>query len=483
MRVDKLRLAFLMCSCLSTPAFAQTDTDTSILTDPASGAAALPGPQTVQQRPGTQPNVPSLGNVAVPSVSAAAPRATIGVPFAGGVLYTGIAAITFYDDNVFASNANRFSDTVFVARPEFAWAKRDNGYTINTDGFIEARRYAHFDSEDQVNGSFGTSFTVSPDSDTQIVGNARYTRAHVDRGSSDTIGPGGVLLSTTFDNPIEYDQGNAALALNKRFGRWWTSVGVAGTIVSYTNPLAGTTTIDLSYNDGGIVVANGRVGYVIQPQTSVFVEAAGNTRNWDVSTFNSSGYRLVGGALFEQGPEARLKGEIWGGYMNQMYNGPSFQTVSTWTYGIGLTYRFTDQFSGTIEGKRDAKESALGLGQTGVDTIGANAAVCAIGGGASCVSAVESSISGRLEYRILPNLAVGGGVSLVVDSYLGTEAGGRSDRTLSPLASVKYFASDQVSFGFDYRRVNFDPTGGAAANVAAVSYFRDVYLVSMNGKF
>jgi hypothetical protein len=178
------------------------------------------------------------------------------------------------------------------------------------------------------------------------------------------------------------------------------------------------------------------------PLTSMFVEAAGNMRDWRAGVFDSSGYRVAGGFLFEPGSGARVKGEVWGGYMNQQYSGLSFQTVSTWTYGASLAWLFADNLTGVIEGKREAKEAALGLAAIAPGVIGANAAVCAVIGGASCVSVVESTIGARLDYRILPNVVVGGGITFLEDDYLGPMAGNRIDRTWSPFASVKYFMND-----------------------------------------
>jgi hypothetical protein len=474
------------------------------MTSPASAQIVAPAPDPViadsRQReslglsPSTgllpsrqQPNVEPassqpVGNAPATSWPASAPPVA-NYAFAGGVLTTAATVATFFDDNVFASNSNRQSDLVFVARPEFAWATQGSNYTFGTDGFIEGRRYARFNSEDQVNGSFGANFTVAPDSDTQVIGSARYIRAHLDRGSSDTIGPGGTLLSSTFLHPVQYDEGLGAVALNKRYDRWWTSVGIAGLGIQYQNPSIPGAIVDLSFADGAIGVANGRVGYVIAPLTSVFVEAAGNTRDWQVNAFNSTGYRLVGGMLFENGPTARVRGEVWAGYMNQDYSGVSFKNISSWTYGAGLVFGFTDTLTGTVEGKREAKESALSLAVLSPGLDGVSTLLCSIAPGASCVSSIQTSVGGRLEYRILPKVAVGAGATYVVDDYFGVAAGGRTDRTLSPLASIKYFPNDKVIVGFDYRRINFDPSGGESAGVAALSYYRNVYLLSMNGKF
>ncbi|QUS41757.1 hypothetical protein RPMA_25065 [Tardiphaga alba] len=470
----------LLSAVSITPAFAQ-GIDTT-------GTLGLRGSDTSlvvrgRQQPNMQPSAPSRPVADDASLTdTIAPSAPYkGHEFADGTLRLGITAATMYDDNVFAGRTLRPSDTVFIGRPEFSWVKQGSGYGVGIDGYLEARQYVKFESENQLNGSVGGSFTLMPDNDTQVIGNARYIHAHLERGTSETIGPGDILLSTAFDRPISYDQGVGSLALNKRFDRWWTSVGAAGSVVAYKDPTIGDLNIDLSYAEGTIAVVNGRLGYVVAPQTSVFVEAAGNTRDWKVGIFDSTGYRTTGGVLFEQGPNARLKGEVWAGYMNQSYNGISFQNVSSWTYGASLAFLFTDQLTGTIEGRREAKEAALSLGLIGPTTIGANAAVCSAG--ASCVSAIQSSVSGRLDYKLLPNLVVGAGASFVVDDYLGEAAGGRVDRTISPLASVKYFPSDQLAFGFDYRRVNYDPSGGSAAGVSALSYYRNLYLVSANGKF
>lgn len=468
-------LSVLLSAAVVTPAFAQSATTT--------GALGLRGSDTMlageaRQQPNMQPSATTR-----PINDNAAASPNKGYDFAGGTLRAGITAGVMYDDNVFAGRTQRLSDTVVIARPEVSWVTQGQGYGVGVDGYVEARRYTKYNSEDQLNGSVGATFTVMPDSDTQIIGNARYLRGHLERGTSETIGPGGLLLSTAFDKPIAYDQGTGSLALNKRFDRWWTSVGIAGSAVAYQDPQIGDLNIDLGYADGVISVANGRLGYVIAPQTSVFVEAAGHRRDWRAGIFDSTGYRTVAGMLFEQGPNARLKGEVWAGYMNQAYNGSSFETVASWTYGASLAFLFTDQLTGTIEGRREAKEAALSLGLIGPTTIGANATACAPGGGATCVSAIQSSVSGRLDYKLLPNLVIGAGASFVVDDYLGASAGGRVDRTLSPLASIKYFPSDRLAFGFDYRRVNYDPTGGWATGVGALSYYRNVYLASANGKF
>jgi hypothetical protein len=388
------------------------------------------------------------------------------------------------------------SDWAIFERPEFTWLKQGPGYTVRTDGFIEGREYDRFTSEDQLNGSLGANFTVMPDSDTQVVGGARYIHSHLDRGASETVVPGSSqLLSTTFANPVAYDEGIESVALNKRYGSNWSSLGVAGLEIQYQNPLIGSifgvnpftgTTVDLSYADGAIGSAHARFGHVVAPLTSVFVETVVNTRDWQVSYFDSNGYRLDAGVLLEQGPGARLRGEAWAGYMDQSYNGVTMQRIASWTYGVSMAAVLTDNLTAVVAGSREAKEAALGLALLPSGDLGASAATCAIDA-AVCVSTIESVIGGRLDYHISPRLVVGAGVTYLQDEYQGPLAFGRVDTTFSPLASVKYFATPSVTLGFDYRNLQFASSGGNApvpfTSVNALPYNRNVYMLSVNARW
>jgi len=482
---------------LATPAAAQLSSQA--VPGPATGlwqpesAQSLPL-NSPRQSPNQQPAAPAQPASNQPAAPASASPQTIGMPWAGGTLYRSVTAGTYYDDNVFATNSDRMSDWAVFARPELGWVTQGQNYSFAADGFLEGLAHAKFSSEDQINGSAGAGFTFMPDNTTQIVGSARYIHEHLDRGSSETVittpGEPATLISTLFDHPVSYDQGLEALALNKRYGNWWSSFGVAGMEVEYQNPTIGSssplsgTGVDLSYADGKIGAANARFGYVVMPLTSVFVEAAANTRNWEVDYFNSNGYRIVAGVLFEQGPGANLKGEAWGGYMSQNYNGAAMQRVSTWTYGVSLIEVLTTDLSAVVEGRREAKEAALGLATLASGVLGASTPTCLIAA-AVCVSTIESEVGARLDYHLLPKVIVSGGATYLEDEYQGAVAFGRVDNTFSPLAAIKYLATPNVTVGFDYRNVAFRSSGGTAlppfTNVAALPYSRNVYVFSVNG--
>jgi hypothetical protein len=368
-------------------------------------------------------------------------------------VYPSITGAMFYDDNVFALNRAKLADYAFVARPELGFKSNNlDNADIVANVAVEGRKYMRFDSEDQFNAAaaVGGTFTLTPDM--QFIGRLAYTRGHEDRGTSDTI-------LTEFDKPIGYNQYEAAGAFNNRFGRFWTSVGAAAAWIDYEDALLFGVPISQDYRNGTIARVPVRMGYVVAPSTSLFVEVSGNSRDFKVDSFDSTGYRVVGGALFEPGPNARVKGEIYAGYMNQRYDGFGFEPVSTWTAGGSLAWLATDTITVVAEGQRQAKEASLSGGIIPGDG----------------VSVVESIATLRVDQRLTPKLVLGGGVSYVRDEFKGAN---RIDDSWSPLVSLKYFVDPTLTLGFDYRYVTY-----GSDLILVPSYTRNVYVVSANARF
>jgi hypothetical protein len=411
--------------------FAQAPTQRQVPPQPVEGWTPTT-PQPEQQKQSTDP------------WQAFAP-VTPGIRAGNFILSPAVTAATFYDDNVFAAPSNRQGSWGYLVRPELGLRTAGQNYASGARGYIEKKGYSRFGSEQQTNGGVALESVVMPGPDTQLVGKARYTRAHEDRGTGESE-------LTSFDRPVGYNTFEASGAINQRFNRWWTSLGVAGSWMNYDTPTIGGIPIDQSYRNGNVTVGTGRLGYVVAPLTSVFVEVAANRRNFQVDIFDSRGYRVVGGVLLEPGPGARVKGEAYAGYMYQDYTGVTFNTVSTFTYGGALAWLIAPRWSAVVEGRRNALESGLNGG----------------------VSLIESLAAARLDYVVAPNLIVGAGASYLVDEFLGAS---RTDRTLSPLVSVKYLVSPFVTVGFDYRNVSFGSNG-----IGTASYYRNVYLFSINAR-
>lgn len=177
---------------------------------------------------------------------------------------------------------------------------------------------------------------------------------------------------------------DGAVALNKRWGRYWASFGASALDIQYGDGILFGIPISQDYRSGDIELFPIRTGYVIAPLTSVFIEGAYNMRNFEVGSFDSDGYRIIGGLMWEPGQGARIKGEIYGGYINQDYVGPAFVPVSTWTAGGSLALLATDNLILGFEGRRDAREASLSGGVIPNDG----------------VSVIESLAIFRADYRL-----------------------------------------------------------------------------------
>ena len=420
----------------------------SVLCGPAWAQAPGERPQPPQAVQGWTPSTPQAAQQA-PAQRSADPFTLYpvgpGVTYGNFTIYPQVTGAGFFDDNVFATHSNRQGSWGQLVRPEIGFATAGQNYAVQGQGAVEQRWYDRFSSENQLNAATALAATVMPDPNTQIVAKGGYIRAHEARGTGEST-------FTGFDRPVGYDNYLASAALNKRFDRWWTSLGIAGSWIHYDTPTFQGVPVPQNFRDGNIGVVTGRVGYVVAPLTSVFAEWSGNQRNFEVGAFDSDGYRVVGGLLLEPGPGAHIKGEIYAGYMNQNYTGATFQTVSTYTYGGALAWLVAPRWTAVLEGNRVALESGLNNG----------------------VSVIESTAGARMDYQLLPNLVVGAGVSYLADQYLSA---GRTDSSWSPLASIKYFVSPNVTLGFDYRNLMFDSTGPGV-----LTYYRNLYLLSLTAR-
>jgi hypothetical protein len=361
-------------------------------------------------------------------------------------LFPAVTAGGYFDDNVFASHSGRQSDWAYFLRPELGWRHRGPQHLIEGSAHLEMKRYARFESENQLTGGVAVGGTVQPDRDTQLQGRVRYLHGQESRGSGES------LLNQSA-KPLAYDQVEGAAAFNRRNGRHWISLGTGASWIQYGTPTIGGVPVDQSYRDGIVTLVSARGGYVVAPLTSLFVEWAGNRRDFGVAAFDSKGFRVVAGALFEPGGNAPMRGEIYLGIMHQDYVGETFASVSTWTYGASLAVRTLPQLTTTLLGRREAKESALG-------------------GGASVI---ETAAGIRMDYQVNPRFSVGAGLSYLTQEFLSMQ---RTDRTWNPLLAANYLLTPNLTLAFDYRHLDFDSNG-----FGTLGYGRNVYLLALNGRF
>ena len=463
-----MRAPALVCvvACLlfgAQPALAQSPADQTITpTPPATAPSIQPSGlrATAQPLAGGPPTAAQSVATFWAPLNAQPPGHKVG----NWTFFPMVTAAALFDDNVFATHANKQKDWLFVIRPELAVTNTGQNHAFEAHAFVEKREYAKFDNENQVNGAASVGGTVLLNPDTQFQGRAQYFHGHEERGVGEAIVNGTIFPQTL--KPIAFDQVDVAAALNHRRDRWWTSIGAAATWIHFDNALLTDGTVALQdFRDGTIAAVPIRVGYVVAPFTSVFVQGTPNRRDFNVNEFDSNGFHVVGGVLLEPGQGRRVRGEAYAGYMRQDYNGATFLPVSSWTFATSMAFLLTDRLTLTLQGRRDAKETAVTCLTFNVF----------IGCGSSLI---ESWGGARFDYLLLPNLVVGVGATYFVDEINDIVNGTKVDRYTRPLFSLRYFPYPWLTLGFDYRHVDFN-----SDRVGVLSYNRNVYMLSANAKF
>jgi len=118
-------------------------------------------------------------------------------------------------------------------------------------------------------------------------------------------------------NPASYNQYTGGVSALKTFDKAFVSLsGTAFHIgFDHTNnlPLGNPFSTSL---DGSSVWVTGRIGYNVTPQLYVFGESSGIFQWFNNSTFDTTGYRVIGG-IGSNDPQSLFRGEVFGGYQAQ----------------------------------------------------------------------------------------------------------------------------------------------------------------------
>ena len=163
-------------------------------------------------------------------------------------------------------------------------------YTRQTDIFTNALNFN--------NGAIGPNISGTPETNIPII-----------------LNPFGTTPSV---NPSAYNQytGGASVLKNFENGGFATLAGTAFHIAyDHTGnlPLGNPFSTSL---DGTSYWATGRIGYNVTPQFYAFAESSGIFQRFNNSTFDTNGYRVIGG-VGSADPESLFRGEIFGGYQAQ----------------------------------------------------------------------------------------------------------------------------------------------------------------------
>jgi hypothetical protein len=337
-----------------------------------SGAAAAqdkpvmaPGSGEVYERPseGPEGSPPSTRPAPSRTVRPSAPAqeaADSGKPFQVGsfLFYPELAVTRMYDSNVFYTN-RRLGDHAFIFSPSATLQSNWSRHALNFSASSDVTKYDKYQIEDTTDWRVAAEGRYDINPDTNVYGGLRHAKEHQDRESPD------------FRNGIQptiYTQDRGYGGFFRQFDR--ISLRVAGTWqhLNFDDVpfIPGSGIPQMINNDdrdrhqytGGM-----RLGYEWSPRLEPYVQVALDNRRYDntpddVGFFrNSNGRRFLGGVRWNL--PKKLKLDAFAGYMDQNYDDPRLQSVSTPAFGGSLLWAATSKLRVSAQVDRTIEESTL----------------------------------------------------------------------------------------------------------------------------
>jgi hypothetical protein len=214
----------------------------------------------------------------------------------GVELMPSISIDTIYDSNVFAAPDNQ-DDLILRVRPGLTASMRLSDFDISTAAAIDRRQYLGTNSQNTTDYalSLGSRFEINRSS--QIFAGTTNGQKTEDRADPDFL--------FNLQQPVQYTYASAFLGGAHSFNRLRLAGRVAAETRDYRDGRDGAgMLVDQDYRNRLLLTADTAAEFSISPQTSVFVTASINKRDYGqqpslTPSRDSNGYRLVAGTSFD----------------------------------------------------------------------------------------------------------------------------------------------------------------------------------------
>ena len=223
-------------------------------------------------------------------------------------------------------------------------------------------------------------------------------------------------------------------------------------------PAVGGGILPQSPSDTTISQAALRGSYEFIPDYLGYIRIAGNLTDYPHTVpggvrFNSTGYRADLGLQIL--PRHILSGEIYAGYLSQIYNASGLGSISGFDAGGRLVYNVTRLTTATFTGLRTIVPSNPTIGTTGT-------------------SYLATTVAANVDHELLRNLLLNASAGYENDTYLGVS---RTDNIFNVSAGVKYLLDRNLYFGgsYNYQQRNSTTIGS--------SYTQSILMVRLSTQF
>jgi hypothetical protein len=262
----------------------------------------------------------------------------LGVRAGSFFIYPKLGVEGTYDDNVFATKHHTKDDFVTSIKPEVSiesdWANHALDFSTGADsGF-----YSDFTRLNYTDWFVSGNGRVDITRDAALFAGGGYARDHEDPGEPDA--------DANAKRPTEFDLINGFTRYVQKVGRF-RGIGEVNVIRldydktdTFNAGSQSNTDRDRTVTTGGL-----QVGYEFLPSYEAFVRAEGNDRTYDQKVDaggverSSNGYTAVAGIALDLG--GVMFGDVYAGYLEQIFDEGQFNDVSGFTAGGTLTWNVT----------------------------------------------------------------------------------------------------------------------------------------------
>ena len=356
-----------------------------------------------------------------------------GIPVGDFVFHAKGEADIEFDDNIYRTPTATNSDFIARIRPgatlQSTWDEHALDFYVQT----EFAKYLQYSSEDYTAFAFGGRGRYDVNEETTINALLEYSRAVLPRGSPGVGTSAGSATASVIRAATDVTYNGEPIYL--RFGPRYEY-----RIYDGQGPSDNHHFLDL----------NGRVGYRISEEFSVFVDPSYQFVRYinqpDSTGFfrNSQGFDVKVGVTYDI--STTLGAEVAIGFYRRWFEDARLLPDSGLSARAAVYWNPTETLSFEIEGRRSLTEYRLAAGTTGAATASGNA--------------VETSFSARAGYLVLENLLldIGG-------TYANYDFGaiGRTDKYYGIDVGAKYFFTPNFYVGPRYyysTRQSTDPLAG-----------------------
>lgn len=357
-----------------------------------------------------------------------------GIPAGAFTISPRLTASVTASDNVFATDTNERSDTIWRVVPEVSIFSGWSRHSLRAFATSTLNRYNEFDAESSDEYTLGASGALDVVRNGRIDAAVDFTHSTEPRSSPNS--------PTASVEPIQLNQTVASLGGQRTFSRTRFKLNADYRKLDYKDGInAAGGVVNQQGRDREIVSGSIRVDYAVTPSVAVFGQIVGNERNYVVpssATFNardSRGYQAVIGTEFDLGNVAR--GEIAAGYLSQQYDSQIYKDIDGFSAEGLIEYFPTALTTVTFTGNRTVEESVL-LGSAGY---------------------LSSNLSVRVDHELRRNILLFARGSYGVDDYQSVD---RDDDNIGAGVGLAYLVNRAIGVSVDYSYLERQSDGANA---------------------